>query len=220
MRGKQRRHRTLYISFLISRLWRSLFGRSRLGPWRDRSRRASEGARGRRGARRRTGRTPARQSEVRCDDRRDALDQTTPPLRSYESALPQKHVEALHTRFIWCLGYGTRLSVSSEKRRERAVRPAVRRAGRPPSAQRHDRHPVPISRHLRGSEQARRVHTPRASLPRESVLEAAARPPPSAAEPETSQRLGPPQRTLVRAPCDRSSRGRRVVGTYGLHTKR
>lgn len=51
MRGKQRRHRTLYISFLISRLWRSLFGRSRLGPWRDRSRRASEGARGARGAR-------------------------------------------------------------------------------------------------------------------------------------------------------------------------
>ena len=44
MRGKQRRHRTLYISFLISRLWRSLFGRSRLGPWRDRSRRASERA--------------------------------------------------------------------------------------------------------------------------------------------------------------------------------
>ena len=118
MRGKQRRHRTLYISFLISRLWRSLFGRSRLGPWRDRSRRASEGARR---AERAAGRTPARQSEVRCDDRRDALDQTTPPLRSYESALPQKHVEALHTRFIWCLGYGTRLSVSSEKRRERQV---------------------------------------------------------------------------------------------------
>ena len=51
MRGKQRRHRTLYISFLISRLWRSLFGRSRLGPWRDRSRRASEGARGARSRR-------------------------------------------------------------------------------------------------------------------------------------------------------------------------
>ena len=214
MRGKQRRHRTLYISFLISRLWRSLFGRSRLGPWRDRSRRASE--RAARGAR--AGAGAAKRGPVTTAGR--ALDQTTPPLRSYESALPQKHVEALHTRFIWCLGYGTRLSVSSEKRRERAVRPAVRRAGRPPSAQRHDRHPVPISRHLRGSEQARRVHTPRASLPRESVLEAAARPPPSAAEPETSQRLGPPQRTLVRAPCDRSSRGRRVVGPYGLHTKR
>ena len=64
MRGKQRRHRTLYISFLISRLWRSLFGRSRLGPWRDRSRRASEGARAARGARRRTDAGAAKRGPV------------------------------------------------------------------------------------------------------------------------------------------------------------
>lgn len=136
MRGKQRRHRTLYISFLISRLWRSLFGRSRLGPWLDRSRRASESAR--RAEPRRTDEVGAgaRPKARSGDDRRDALDRATPPLRSYDTNPHYRKSTSKRSTLdlVGALDMRTRLSVSSEKRRVRAA--VQRRPARRTTAQR------------------------------------------------------------------------------------